>query len=136
GVTLTKVGEQSVTATDTVTATITGAQSAITVTPATATHFSVAGITDPVVAGSASDVTVTALDAYDNTDTNYASTAHFTSSDTNAATVLPGGAPRNYSFSAPDACTTPFAAGVTLTKVGEQSVTATDTVTATITGAQ
>ena len=130
GVTLKTVGEQTVTATDTVTGSITGAQTAITVTPAAATKLTVAGITDPVTAGVASDVVVTARDDFNNVATGYVGTIAFTSTDPQA--VLPA----NYTFVAGDSGTKTFTGGVTLKTVGEQTVTATDTVTGAITGAQ
>lgn len=129
-VVLKTVGSRSVTATDTVTGSITGSQTSITVNPATAATLNVTGITDPVIAGTASNVTVTAKDAYDNTATGYTGTIAFTSSDP-AATL-----PSNYTFVGGDAGTHTFAAGVTLKTAGERTVTATDTVTGSITGAQ
>ncbi|RZB30244.1 MAG: hypothetical protein SRB1_02524 [Desulfobacteraceae bacterium Eth-SRB1] len=130
GVTLKTVGEQTVTATDTTTGTITGTQSAITVNPAAASTLTVTGITDPVVAGVASDVIVTAKDEFGNTATGYTGTVAFTSGDTNA--TLPG----NYPFVGGDSGTKTFASGVTLKTAGEQTVTATDATTGTITGTQ
>ncbi len=82
------------------------------------------------MAGTASNVTVTALDEYDNTATGYTGTINFTSTDPRA--VLPA----NYTFVVGDAGVKTFTTGVTLKTGGEQSVTATDTVTATITGSQ
>src|SRR5262249_3478847 len=48
---------------------------------ATATHFSVVPLTDPVTAGTAFTVTVTALDAANNVVPGYLGTVHFTSTD-------------------------------------------------------
>jgi hypothetical protein len=95
------------------------------VTPAAATHFLLAGIGSPVVAVVARSVTVTALDRFGNTATAYAGTVHFTSTDSAAtlpanSTLTAGGG----SFS------------VTFNTAGTQSVTATDTVTSSITGSQ
>ena len=118
-------GTQTVTATDTSTSSITGAEAGIVVNPAAATHFVVAGIPSPVAAGVAHNVTVTAQDKYDNTDSNYVGTVHFSSSDTAAVlpanTTLTGGVG---TFS------------VTFNTAGTQSVTATDTVDGSITGSQ
>jgi hypothetical protein len=123
--TLNTAGTQSVTATDSVTGTITGAQTGITVTPAAASTLIVAGFSSPVTAGTAGTFTVTAKDSFGNTATGYAGTLHFTSSDT-AATLPANSTLTNGtgSFSA------------TLRTVGTQSITATDTVTSTITGTQ
>jgi len=121
--TLKTAGAQSLTATDTVTATITGSQTGITVNPAAASTLVVAGFPSPVTAGTAATVTVTAKDAYGNTATGYTGTVRITSSDGQA--VLPANSTLTNG-------TGPFTA--TLKTAGAQSLTATDTVTATITG--
>src|SRR5207302_10352841 len=79
-------------------------------------------------AGTAFSVTVTALDANNNTATGSTATAHFTSSDGQA--VLPA----NYTFVAGDNGVHTFTNAVTLKTSGSKSVVATDTVTGTITG--
>jgi hypothetical protein len=129
-VTLRTAGTQSVTATDSVTPTITGSQAGIVVTPAAAKTLLVHGLVSPYVAGAAHSVIVTAKDAYGNIATGYRGIVHFTSSDTHA--VLPA----NYTFTAGDAGTHTFSFGVVLKTAGTRSVTATDTVTPTITGSQ
>jgi hypothetical protein len=129
GVTLRTAGSRTVTATDTTTATITGSQTGLTVTPAAAASLSVGGIANPFTAGTAT-VTVTARDAFGNVAIGYRGTIHFASSDT--AAVLPA----NYLFTATDAGVHTFASGVTLKTVGTSSVSATDTVSASITGSQ
>ena len=121
GVILRLVGDQTITATDTLTGTITGTQSAITVTPGAATHFTVTGYSSPTIAGASDAFTVTALDAADNTATGYVGTVHFTSSDGQATL------PSNYVFVGGDAGVHVFNA--TLGTVGTQSISATDTVT-------
>ena len=122
-VTLKTDGNQTVTATDTITSSITGTTSTIAVSPSTATHLSVLPSTFSATAGAAISVTVTALDAYGNTATGYTGTVAITSSDT-AATLPPSNTLTSGvgSFS------------VTLKTAGLQTVTATDTVTSTITG--
>jgi hypothetical protein len=87
-----------------------------------ATHFSV---TAPVTAaaGTPFSITVLALDATNNVVAGYAGTVHFTSSDAQA--VLPADSTlANGTKSLP----------ATLASAGSQTITATDTVTATITG--
>ena len=126
-VTLETAGSQSVTATDTVTASIKGIQSGIVVNPAAATHLSVSTV-NPYVAGVAHSVTVTAKDVYGNTATGYLGTVTFTSTDAKA--LLPA----NYTFTAADNGVHTFS--VTLKTAGTQAVRARDTVTSTITGAQ
>jgi hypothetical protein len=121
-------GTQSITGTDTVTASITGNEAGITVNPAAASTLAVTGYASSTTAGVSNNFTVTALDAYGNTATGYTGTVHFTSSDGQA--VLPS----DYGFTAGDAGAHTFSA--TLKTAGTQSITATDTVTATITGTQ
>src|SRR5206468_5222728 len=79
-------------------------------------------------AGSAANFTVTAKDPYGNTASGYASTIHFTSSDSQA--VLPA----NYSFSSGDVGVHTFSA--TLKTAASQSLTATDTANSGISGSQ
>jgi len=124
-VVLITAGTQTITATDTVTASITGTQSGIVVTATAAANFIVNGFPAFVTAGISNTVTVTAKDTYGNTATKYTGTVKITSSD--AAAVLPVNA----------ALTSGVGTfSVTLKTVGAQTITATDTVTAAITGAQ
>jgi hypothetical protein len=69
-------------------------------------------------------------DALGQTLSGYHGTVHFSSSDTNAQTVLPG----DYTFTAADAGTHTFSA--TLTTAGTQSLSATDTTTGSVTATQ
>ena len=102
---------------------LTGAtSSAFNITPAAATHFAVSAPAN-AVAGSSFNFTVTALDDFENTATGYSGTVHFTSSD------APATLPANSTLT--DGVGT-FAA--TLNTGGNQALTATDTVTASITG--
>ena len=125
--TLETAATQLITATDTLTLGLTGSETGITVSPAAASHL---GIAAPAgsTAGSAFNVTVTALDPYNNTATGYTGAVHFTSSDGQA--VLPG----NYTFTAADNGVHTFSNGVTLKTAGSQTVTAADAVTISITG--
>ena len=79
-------------------------------------------------AGAAFGVTVTAKDANGNVATGYTGTVHFTGTD-GAATL-----PANYTFLTADNGARTFPLGATLRTAGNQIITATDTVTATITG--
>jgi uncharacterized repeat protein (TIGR01451 family) len=110
---------QSVTATDTATAGITGTQAGITVTPAAAASFRLTPAANPVNAGVAFNLTVTALDAYANVVTGYTGTVHFMSSEGQAQL------PANYAFTAADQGVHAFS--VILKTAGTQAVTATDT---------
>jgi hypothetical protein len=84
--TLNTIANQTFTATDTVTSTITGISNSIGVGPLPATHFS---LTTPAstASGSLFSFTVSALDKGNNIATGYSGTVHFTSTDPLA--VLP-----------------------------------------------
>ena len=125
-VTLKTAGTRTLTATDTVTSSITGTQSGITVTAAAASTFTMS-LPMTGVAGTAFNASVTAKDAFGNTATGYTGTIHLTSSDAQA--VLPA----DYTFVAADNGAHSFTT-VTLKTAGLQSVTATDTLTSSITG--
>jgi hypothetical protein len=120
--TLKTVGSQTITATDSVTASITGTSSATTVSAAPATHFTV---TTPatVTAGSAFSITVNALDASNDLVMGYSGTVHFTSTDGHAD-LAANSMLSNGTAALPAA----------LKSLGAQTITATDTVTASITG--
>ena len=120
-VTLKTAGSQIVTATDTVTGSITGSD-ALTVAAAAATHF-VVSAPATATAGTAATFTVTAKDAYNNTATGYTGTVHFTSSD--GAAVLPS----NNTLTAGLGTF-----GATLKTSGSQTITANDTSSSSITG--
>jgi len=120
--TLLTAGNQTLTATDTVTASITGTSSSITVNAGPPTHLTVSAPTT-VQLGMAFSFTVTALDAANNVAGSYSGTMHFSSSDARAllpanSTLMNGTA----SFLA------------TLQTAGSQTVSATDTVTTSISG--
>jgi hypothetical protein len=123
--TLTTTGTQSLTATDTTTATITGSAST-TVNPAPlATHLLVIAPAN-VQPGVAASVEVIALDASNHLAFNYTGTVHFTGSD--GAAMLPA----DYTFTSGDDGFHTFS--VTWQNVGSQTITATDTTTAAVTG--
>ncbi len=84
-------GTQTITATDLVTATITGQQSGIVVTPAAASKFVVTGHPTTVNAGATSNFTVTAQDPFGNVDVNYAGKVSFSSDDKQASLPAPYG---------------------------------------------
>jgi hypothetical protein len=120
-------GFQSITTTDTVTGSITGT-SFVFISPAAAVSLSLS-MPSPVGSGNPVDITVTARDTYGNTATSYNGTVHFTSSD-GTATL-----PSNYTFVPGTAQGSHvFPLGVTLRAGGTRTVTATDTITGSITG--
>jgi hypothetical protein len=118
--TLIKAGSQTITATDTVTATIAGTLT-VTVRPASAATMT---LTTPasVTALQAFNVTLTVKDQFGNVATGYRGTVHFTSSDPLAATL--GSLPPDYTFTAADAGTRSFS--VTLVTVGPQTISVRD----------
>ena len=120
--TLKTLGNQTITATDTATASVTGNSGAISVGSAAPTHFSVKAqlAANP---GTSLSFSVTALDAANNPATTYSGTVHFTSTDSLAS--IPVNSPLTNG-------TGNFSA--TLNTVGSQTITAADTVTASITG--
>src|SRR5207248_1916089 len=118
---------QTVTYTATIAAQTILQTASVQFTPGPATHLTVAAPASST-AGSAFSTTVTAKDAFGNLATGYLGTVHFTSSDGQA--VLPA----DYTFVAGDNGAHTFGSGVTLKTSGSKTVTATDTVTGSITG--
>jgi hypothetical protein len=84
-VTLDTAGNQSVTATDTASPSITGSQTGIDGRPAAATTLALSGFPAQTARGAVHNLTVTAKDPYGNTVTTYAKTVFFSSSDARAA---------------------------------------------------
>jgi putative cell wall-binding protein len=121
-VTLKTAGSQTVSATDTANAGLSGTTAAIVVSPAATTHLLVTAPTSST-AGVSFVVAVTAKDAYQNTVTTYGGTVHLTSTDSSASlgsnAKLTNGV-GNF--------------GATLRTIGSRTVKATDTVTSSITG--
>jgi autotransporter-associated beta strand protein len=120
GATLFTAGNWDVTVTDTISG-ITGNVNVL-ITPAPAASFVLSA---PATASSGSpfDITVTAVDPYGNTDTNYHGTVTFTTSDPDPGVVLPA----NYTFQPGDQGSVTFAGGVTLITPGDQTITVSDT---------
>jgi len=129
GFTLRTAGSRTIIITN---GTISLTSAAITINPGALHHFTLAGITDPVVAGVLTSPTVTAYDACNNINTTYAGMIHFTSTDVKGATRLPA----DYTFVLGDGGTHTFTSGVKLTTTGEQWVRATDILVGTASGEQ
>jgi hypothetical protein len=97
--------------------------------PAPPSRFLITG-PPTAVAGTPFDITVTALDANGNIDTGYQGTVTFSTTDSDAGVVLPA----DYMFTigqGGDNGVHTFPDGVTLVTVGDQTLTATDTVSLT-----
>ena len=115
-------GSQTITATDTVTSSITGSQT-IQVNPAGLDHFGI-DVPETVTAGSTfNSVKVTAYDAYNNVKTDYLGSVYFTSSD--SAAVLPYSSSSKYLFVSGDHGVHTFS-GFTLKTAPSQTITVTD----------
>src|SRR5207245_1938663 len=117
--TLRTAGARSITATDTVTTSISGAQSGITVNAGAATHFAVSRFPSRTTAGVSQSFRVTAQDMFSNTVTGYIGTVAFTSTDLQA--LLPA----SYTFASAEGGFHTFSA--TLKTAGIQSITVVDT---------
>jgi hypothetical protein len=121
-VTLKTAGSQTITATDTVTSSITGTSNPVSVSAAGLSRF-VFNAPAQAITGTTFGFTATAADAFGNQVSGYAGTIHFSSTDTTAILpsdgMLTGG---SGIFTA------------TINKSGSQTLTATDTVNAGLTG--
>jgi len=115
-------GSQTLTAQDTSTGS-TSAPATITVSAAPANQLLIAA-PPTAVSGTPFDVMVAALDAYGNVDTNYGGTVTWVTNDTDPGVILPA----DYAFQAADSGVHIFPGGVTLVTLGDQTLTATDTV--------
>jgi hypothetical protein len=118
GAVLKTVGNQTVTAIDTVISALMGT-SIVTVSAAAATQLTVVGPSS-IKVGAPFTLTVTALDAYGNITTGYTGTIHFRSSDGQA------GLPPDYTFTSIDAGVHTFVIMFTHKSIGSQTITATD----------
>jgi hypothetical protein len=125
-VTLYTAGVQAISVNDTSNTAMTGSENGITVTAAAATHFIISAPSN-IKAGTAFNLTVTAVDAYGNTATGYTGTVHF--SDSFGGATLPA----NYTFTASDSGVHTFS-GVKLRTKGMQTITVMDTLNNSILG--
>jgi photosystem II stability/assembly factor-like uncharacterized protein len=91
----------------------------IQITPLGSSRFLV-NVPASVAAGSPFTVTVTALDKFNNINTNYAGTITFTSSDSTGSLSAP------YTFTSSDAGVHAFTGAFTFTKAGTPTITLTD----------
>src|SRR5262249_38245469 len=114
---------QTVSAVDTVSSSLAGTTNSVTVSASTASHFVVTASPGNVTAGGTVSVTVTALDAFNNTATGYAGLVHFSSTDTQA--TLPANSALTRGVGVFNA---------TLRTAGAQTVTASDSISSTISG--
>ncbi|UCF78215.1 MAG: T9SS type A sorting domain-containing protein [Candidatus Eiseniibacteriota bacterium] len=104
----------------------------VVVDHSSAAALDVSGVTDPVIAGTVSDVVVAVNDAHGNRVKDYTGTVQFSSTDGNPQTILPP----DYTFAVSDSGRHVFPLSVTLTTSGEQSVIATDALQPSVNGSQ
>lgn len=130
GIVLRTLGQQIVTVTDTANSAMTGQQTEIDVIAGGATTLQVASIVDPIKVGAASDVYVAAYNADGSLDDDFTGTIHFTSTDPQATL------PADYTFVVSDGGDHTFTGGVVLRTEGEQTVTATQVGSSSVTGSQ
>jgi hypothetical protein len=95
---------------------------------ASASVLTLTGVPSSTVAGTPLSATLTVKDSFGQTAVGYTGTVHFSSTDGQAAL------PADYPFTLGDGGVHIFSTGVTLKTAGPQAVTATDTVTGSITG--
>jgi hypothetical protein len=124
--TLNRAGSQTITGTDTAHGSVSGTVT-VQVTAAAAATLSLVAPSS-TRSGQRFQVTVTLADRFGNVATGYRGRIHFSSSDLVAATL--GDLPADYSFTAADVGTHTFSA--TLVTVGGQTLTAADTVDASL----
>ncbi|QEL20381.1 hypothetical protein [Limnoglobus roseus] len=122
---LATVGEQTITATDTTTGTIVGSATINVEAAPVATHLFVVTERD-VYTGTVTRVAVAALDASNRVVPTYTGTVSLTSSDTGETL------PEAYTFTSSDRGVHVFE--ITPSAAGDQTITATDTADATVTG--
>jgi hypothetical protein len=127
--TLDTAGMQTITIADSVNG-VDSAAINVLVVPAVPSQFQLSAPAQ-ATAGNPFDVTVTALDGFNNVTTNYAGTVHFTTTDLQTGVKLPV----DYTFvPGADHGVHTFSQGVILDTAGSQKVTATDTNTSSIQG--
>jgi len=122
------VKNNSVTVSATTVGAGTAANASVTVNPDVAVGFKITGLGPFTAPGAAGTATVTAVDAQGATVTTYTGTVHITSSDADATL------PADYNYVAGDAGVHTFS--VVLNTAGTWTVTATDTVSASVTGSE
>ncbi len=126
GVTLDTAGDRTVTVTDIVTSI--QETTTVTVSPAAAASFVVAGYPSSVTAGSVQSFTVTAKDSFGNTVPGYLGTVAF------STTALKAVLPASYTFTSVDAGSHVFSA--IMRSAGPQTITITDTINSSISASQ
>jgi hypothetical protein len=120
--TLQTTGTQTIAVNDSNNTAITGTASVQDLDAIPGLHFIVSPSVTTSTAGTAFDVTVTALDLNNNVAVHYDGTVSFSSTDHGSGVVLPA----NYAFTSADAGVHTFAGAVTLVTAGNQSLSVAD----------
>jgi hypothetical protein len=120
-VVLVTAGPQSITASDAANGSLTGAETNIAVVAAPAVSFMVLANSSQA-SGTPFDLTVVAVDAWGNVDTNYRGTVTFTTTDTATGVQLPA----SYTFQSGDAGMVTFTGGASLLTPGVQTIIVSD----------
>ena len=124
-VTLKTAGARRLIATDTADTNVNGTSNDVTVVAAALSKFSVALTPTSVTAGALINMTVTALDTFNNTVVGYTGTVHFAKSDSGDGSLIPA----DYTFVTGDSGIHTFTGEVKFVTTGSQTVTAQDTAT-------
>jgi hypothetical protein len=123
--TLQTAGTQTIAVNDSNNTAVTGTASVLDLNYIPGLHFVINPSVTTTTAGTAFDVTLTALDQYNNVAVHYVGTVSFSSTDRGSAAVLPA----NYTFTAVDAGVHTFTGGVTLVTAGNQTLSVIDNTT-------
>ncbi len=129
-VTFHTAGSRGYTVTDTGDSSLTDSQSGITVSPDSATTLTVTGYPDPNGIGAVGAATVTAKDQFGNVASGYTGTVHLSASPGGDATLAP-----DHAYTGGEAGVHVFD-GISFAQPGTWTLTARDTVTASIAGSQ
>jgi hypothetical protein len=120
--TFTQAGNYTLQVTATDPAGLTATSQVTVVVNQTADHF-VISVPASAASGAAFDMTVTVVDQFGNTVTDYTGTLHFSTTDPDLGVILPP----DYTFGADDHGSHVFTLGVTLITPGDETITAMDT---------
>jgi sugar lactone lactonase YvrE len=128
--TLQTVGTQTIAVNDRNNAAVTGTALVQDLDYIPGLHFVITPSVTTATAGAPFDVTLTALDQFNNVAVHYDGTVDFSGTDHGSGVVLP----TDYTFTAADAGVHTFASGVTLVTAGNQALSVVDTSTVTTGG--
>jgi hypothetical protein len=123
--TLQTSGTQTITVNDSNNVAVNGTASVLDLDYIPGLHFVITPSVSTTMAGSPFDLTLTALDQYNNVAVHYVGTVDFSSTDHGSGVVLPA----DYTFTAADVGVHAFVGAVTLVTAGSQTISVVDTST-------